>query len=568
MDQPLTSEQIKELLKLDYEKREKSKGYGTAITGLVGVGSGAASHHILRKDNSFFRHLPKVGIAGGLILTGMGLGRVNRIKDKEKAREAKAVTMSARDEFQKIVFGHMEDEEPTDRTKRAREVPENRVGKEVPPKRMRKLFADLKEAVRNSGKVKLSAREQLNIIRFGGEQIAKLVSSIERRATLNPKMAGPADKFLRDVAQNPMHLPTKRIYSNATPQDTASAIDRIAGSKKPSSEYTDQPYHRRALARAIKDWRGGGYENPALMKKWDWETKPPGARFSARDQLDTILFANDPRPRDSQGQFTDANGNMIDPNSIAVAYNKPPQAQPPQQEKPEEEEQDKPKEEESKAKKLISKLNKKESNKKESDMKQNNMSAREELEAIRFGAYTLGDRLVLNAGKRDFVQEELRRGIERPLAKFMPLARTATEKTGSIDYTGLPKSLQSTKPRFRSTIVPSGKRTEYVATPGSRPLVPDPPATRYELPRIKEPVRYSAREELDTIRFGIRPFFKAKYPGGPIKKYTGADAEFMARMQRKDMFPEMLRENAMKRKMAGDDFDARMQVLKDKRSMK
>ena len=198
--------------------------------------------------------------------------------------------MTARAEFQKIVFGHMEDEEPTDRTKRAREVPENRVGKEVPPKRMRKLFADLKEAVRKSGKVKLSAREQLNIIRFGGEQIAKLVSSIERRATLNPKMAGPADKFLRDVAQNPMHLPTKRIYSNATPQDTASAIDRIAGSKKPSSEYTDQPYHRRALARAVKDWRGGGYENPALMKKWDWETKPPGARFSAREQLDTILF--------------------------------------------------------------------------------------------------------------------------------------------------------------------------------------------------------------------------------------------------------------------------------------
>ena len=42
----------------------------------------------------------------------------------------------------------------------------------------------------------------------------------------------------------------------------------------------------------------------------------------------------------------------------------------------------------------------------------------------------------------------------------------------------------------------------------------------------------------------------------------------MARMQKKDMFPEMLRENAMKRKMAGDDFDARMQILKDKRSMK
>ena len=487
----------------------------------------------------------------------------------------KAVTMPARDEFQKIVFGHMEDEEPTDRTKRAREVPENRVGKEVPPKRMRKLFADLKEAVRNSGKVKLSAREQLNIIRFGGEQIAKLVSSIERRATLNPKMAGPADKFLRDVAQNPMHLPTKRIYSNATPQDTASAIDRIAGSKKPSSEYTDQPYHRRALARAIKDWRGGGYENPALMKKWDWETKPPGARFSARDeldvimfgsagykriarkinamrstdplaalaqephyaaqlakkrarwkirdeklnpietqlsardQLDTILFANDPRPRDNQGQFTDANGNMIDPNSIAVAYNKPPQAQPPQQEKPEEEEQDKPKEGESKAKKLISKLNKKESNKKESDMKQSNMSAREELnQIIEFGwrsRFNLGERLVQNAAKRAFVQEELRRGIERPLAKFMPLARTATEKTGSIDYTGLPKSLQSTKPRFRSTTYPSGKRNEYVVTPGSRPPAPVPPKASYELPMIKEPVPLDARE-LTYI---------ARYPSGP-----------------------------------------------------
>ena len=91
-----------------------------------------------------------------------------------------------------------------------------------------------------------------------------------------------------------------------------------------------------------------------------------------------------------------------------------------------------------------------------------------------------------------------------------------------------------------------------------------------DIRRIREErkTNLSAREELDVIRFGIRPFFKAKYPGGPIKKYTGADAEFMARMQKKDMFPEMLRENAMKRKMAGDDFDARMQILKDKRSMK
>jgi len=246
---------------------------------------------------------------------------------------------------------------------------------------------------------------------------------------------------------------------------------------------------------------------------------------------------------------------MIDPNSIAVAYNKPPQAQPQQQDKPEEE-QDKPEEEESKAKKLISKLNKK-----KSDMKQSNMSAREELGMIRFGAYSLGDRLVQNAVKRGFAQEELRKGILRPSVA------TATEKIGSIDYTGLPKSLQSTKPRFKSTVAPSGKKTEYVATPGSGRFTPEPPSMRYELPRTKEPVGYSAREELDMIRFGIKPFFKAKFPGGPMKKYTGEEAEYMARLHSKDMFPEMLRENAMKRKMAAGDFDDRMQMLKKKRSM-
>ena len=268
----------------------------------------------------------------------------------------------------------MEDEEPTDRTKRAREAPENRVGKEVPPKRMRKLFADLKEAVKKSGKVKLSAREELN----------------------------------------------------------------------------------------------------------------------------TILFANDPRPRDNQGQFTDANGNMINPNSIAIAYQKPQQQPQPQQ-------KDKPKEEESKAKKLISKLNKK-----ESDMKQNNMSAREELNQIMLGiGASIGGMLA---------------------------APPSLIKVG-----GLAGPNVITKKYLRK----AARGPQSLAEPAPKGLL----VSGGNLGRSGEAL-FSAREELDTIRFGIKPFFKAKYPGGPMKKYTGADAEFMARMQRKDMFPEMLRENAMKREAA------------------
>jgi|694.fasta_scaffold00471_80 hypothetical protein len=71
-------------------------------------------------------------------------------------------------------------------------------------------------------------------------------------------------------------------------------------------------------------------------------------QLSAADELNTILFGTDPRPRDQQGQFTDANGNMIDPNSIAVAYQKPMQTQPQQQAEPEEEQ--------SAVKKLMAKL--------------------------------------------------------------------------------------------------------------------------------------------------------------------------------------------------------------------
>jgi hypothetical protein len=175
-----------------------------------------------------------------------------------------------------------------------------------------------------------SAREELEVIRFGGgAQISKLVSAIERRATLNPKMAGSADKFLQDVGQNPMHLPTARIYKGTTPQDTSSAIDRIAGSKRPLSEYRDQPYHRRALARSVKDWRGGGYENPSLMKKWDWDTKPPGAAFSARDQLNTILMAADTRPRDPMGRFDQAEDGAPNPQHMKIVYAAPQEQAPP-----------------------------------------------------------------------------------------------------------------------------------------------------------------------------------------------------------------------------------------------
>ncbi len=42
--------------------------------------------------------------------------------------------------------------------------------------------------------------------------------------------------------------------------------------------------------------------------------------LSAREQLDTILFGNDPRPRSPLGQFTDANGEQISPQAIHVAY--------------------------------------------------------------------------------------------------------------------------------------------------------------------------------------------------------------------------------------------------------
>ena len=126
----------------------------------------------------------------------------------------------------------------------------------------------------------------------------------------------------------------------------------------------DNPYLRRS-ATALASRSGSLFLN---------------AKGNSRAELDLILFANDPRPRDNQGQFTDANGNMINPNSIAIAYQKP-QQQPQQQPQ----QRDKPKEEESKAKKLISKLNNKESNKKQTNMKQNNMSAREELNTILFG---------------------------------------------------------------------------------------------------------------------------------------------------------------------------------------
>ena len=620
--------------------------------------------------------------------------------------------MTARAEFQKIVFGHMEDEEPTDRTKRAREVPENRVGKEVPPKRMRKLFADLKEAVRKSGKVKLSAREQLDTILFdrgeyaaamfldkvpgkllgqafprGSERAERLAMALRKKREIRkvestvrgipgriidrgmganiqqlsardelntilfsifststakkvfrglrggmeraplirpsgptalgaylsksatgeqasmvgdqigsmigskvtmkphsillprqnrfdlenspigksgeklPNIGGPVEtaaherghaydpnlpermERLRETSKGFMdalgrgdqaaaasagrsmgartmqneYVANKRVLDQVAQHGTAGEVSAwkkhannqmkvgyrkpmfdAAMQKKNAPQYreigeTGETYLSPATNPTLSQGKQILRDNPYLRRSATALASRSGSLFlnakgNSRAELDLILFANDPRPRDNQGQFTDANGNMINPNSIAIAYQKP-QQQPQQQPQ----QRDKPKEEESKAKKLISKLNKKESNKKESDMKQSNMSAREELEAIRFGAYTLGERLVQNAGKRAFVQEELRRGIERPLAKFMPLARTATEKTGSIDYTGLPKSLQSTKPRFRSTIVPSGKRTEYVATPGSRPLVPDPPTARYELPRIKEPVSYNAR---------------------------------------------------------------------------
>jgi hypothetical protein len=76
--------------------------------------------------------------------------------------------------------------------------------------------------------------------------------------------------------------------------------------------------------------------------------RPQTQQMSAKEELNTILFGTDPRPRDQQGQFTDANGNMIDPNSIAVAYQKPMQTQPQQQAEPEEEQ--------SAVKKLMAKL--------------------------------------------------------------------------------------------------------------------------------------------------------------------------------------------------------------------
>ena len=447
----------------------------------------------------------------------------------------------------------------------------------------------------------------------------------------------------------PSSLPA--LTRPARPMVDTAATGRRAVVGAMQNKYNSDAYSANPLATAMEKIKRrttaaagdftGGVRN-AVQGFRNWNNAPSqGYAFSAREELNTILFANDPRPRDQQGQFTDANGNMIDPNSIHAAYKQQmQQGQPQQQEKPEEE-QDKPEEEESKVKKLISKLKKKESNKKESDMKQNNMSAREELNTImfmrgdralgaamgaigeefpRYGAHSQGLALRLRKLRSQGVKvPALTKGYIQSVkdvasgAKPRPQSHVAAAKewlgergfsardqldtimlesdkkkqfvespgaiaaasgtlagVGGFIKSGIEKPANFKNPRYMAASLTGGALAGLGGYGIAKALRRDPNERAQMVKRIGEGHQnsLSAREELDMIRFGIKPFFKAKYPGGPMKKYIGEEAEFMARMQKKDMFPEMLRENAMKRKMAGDDFDARMQILKDKRSMK
>ena len=232
--------------------------------------------------------------------------------------------------------------------------------------------------LRRRESVGMSAREELDTILFDrGDYAEAAAQGMLKR--LNPAMRqaySPQGGAAAFYGGFPKGSDKAKRIADALRAHKSSRIAALRG--KPHNVNTDQDLYaamESGLPLPVKAINQGLRGTP-WSKKTQW--------MSAKDELNTILFANDPRPRDQQGQFTDANGNMIDPNSIHAAYKQQMQQGRPQQQDKPEEEQDKPKEEESKAKKLISKLNNKESNKKESDMKQTNMSAREELNTIMF----------------------------------------------------------------------------------------------------------------------------------------------------------------------------------------
>jgi hypothetical protein len=532
MDQPLTSEQIKELLKLDHERQEKSKGMGTAITGLVGVGSGAATHYILRDQNAFLRHSPKALMAGGLVATGMGLGRVKRIKDKEKAREGRAVAMSARDELETITFaikipsmlrkpipkpkppetpellpgmfvpaGYKGSDSYNELLRIQRRPPIGmsaadeldqiislKSGGDYPRHWSQKKKGKLKKKCSDCGKTncggacehEMSARDELNLIQLGLRQDIntykaltlkpagrmgplKLVNDMTTKSTLaakkgmkledffekarksralfnmsareelsdivelgaanralavfrgkfpggisgpkkwvdsfdtaaygwkpNPFQGGPEkQQGLRDfIAKTVKKIRTPSVAMSAREQldtilfgylgaeeiraaaeakaaglkaaATAKVQARAAGTGLSPGNVDELRTGKTAATDAVSASKkirlnrgaklGLGIAGTSLLGAGIYGAmrRPQTQQMSAKEELNTILFGTDPRPRDQQGQFTDANGNMIDPNSIAVAYQKPMQTQPQQQAEPEEEQ--------SAVKKLMAKL--------------------------------------------------------------------------------------------------------------------------------------------------------------------------------------------------------------------
>jgi len=172
------------------------------------------------------------------------------------------------------------------------------------------------------GEKELSSRDQLNeIIQLSSCNYPRLA-----RAGISPGMAADAKKMKKRTGEDPL----KGLLKGAIGLSAREELDQIQFGFGDAAQrfYERHPKKVSGAASALGATAGiASYYGLYRLYKHLKKPKENQQALSARDQLDTILFGTDPRPRNNLGMFSQDGEQGPNPNAVHEVYKRPaPQA--------------------------------------------------------------------------------------------------------------------------------------------------------------------------------------------------------------------------------------------------
>jgi DNA-binding ferritin-like protein len=152
--------------------------------------------------------------------------------------------------------------------------------------------------------VKLSAREELEVIRFGSDWRDKTSDNAGAIATASGAVGG-LSSYVRGGVQNAANWKSASQIKGAL---AGGAVAGLGGYAIAKLLKKDKPGQAQIAGRI-----GSGHQNS----------------LSARDQLNTILMGVDPRPRNPLGEFSGAEEGQPNPQHMKIVYAAPQEQAPP-----------------------------------------------------------------------------------------------------------------------------------------------------------------------------------------------------------------------------------------------